>query len=111
VHLQSRTLFFVKKGSKSSGMSHLFEQVRRTAELLFGVDQEYRDKLKALFAAHHAGADRTWLETRPQHGTWTMCMVSLGEPAITLPFSSRMGLAKIYRELREQGHSVAFTAV
>ena len=111
VHLQSKTLFFVKKASKSSGMSHLFEQVRRTVELLFGVDQSYRDKVKALFTTHNPNADATWLDARLPHGTWTLCMVSLGESAIKLPFFARMGLAKIYKQLRGQGHSVAFTSV
>ena len=92
-------------------MSHLFEQVRRTVELLFGVDQSYRDKVKALFATHSPNADATWLDTRLPHGTWTLCMVSLGESAIKLPFFARMGLAKLYKQLRGQGHSVAFTSV
>jgi uncharacterized protein (TIGR04141 family) len=35
MHRKSQTLFFAKIASKSSGMSHLVEQVRRTAELLF----------------------------------------------------------------------------
>lgn len=45
LHQQSRTLFFAKVGARSSGMSHLVEQVRRTAELLFNVDGAYRLEL------------------------------------------------------------------
>jgi len=33
MHLKSRTLYFVKVPSRSSGMSHLVEQVRRSVEL------------------------------------------------------------------------------
>ena len=45
LHQKSKTLFFAKVGAKSSGMSHLVEQVRRTAELLFNVDGSYRVEL------------------------------------------------------------------
>lgn len=44
VDLNRKTLFFAKIVSKSSGMSHLIEQVRRTAQLLFSVDDSYRKK-------------------------------------------------------------------
>jgi uncharacterized protein (TIGR04141 family) len=44
----SQTLYFAKIASRSSGMSHLLEQVRRTTELLFGQDQSYRDELIAI---------------------------------------------------------------
>ena len=47
LHLDSQTLYFAKIASRSSGMSHLLEQVRRTAELLFSQDQSYRDELIA----------------------------------------------------------------
>ena len=43
--MKSKTLFFAKIPSKSSGMSHLVEQVRRTAELLFSADGAYRKEL------------------------------------------------------------------
>jgi uncharacterized protein (TIGR04141 family) len=46
LHPASRTLFFVKIASKSTGMSHLVEQVRRTAEALFSADDSFRLKLK-----------------------------------------------------------------
>jgi uncharacterized protein (TIGR04141 family) len=38
LHTGARTLFFAKIVSRSSGMSHLIEQVRRTAQLLFSTD-------------------------------------------------------------------------
>jgi uncharacterized protein (TIGR04141 family) len=60
---RSKTLYFAKIASKSSGMSHLVEQVRRTAELLFDTDQAYRDKLATVFQAQHSRAERAWLRS------------------------------------------------
>jgi uncharacterized protein (TIGR04141 family) len=111
IDLQSKTLFFVKKGSKSSGMSHLFEQVRRTVEPLFGSDQAYRDRIMGLLGQHHPGADVGWLATRPKQGEWNICMVSLGEPAASLPFFARCALVKLFDDLDRQRHSVSFVAV
>jgi uncharacterized protein (TIGR04141 family) len=51
--LKTKTLLFAKIASKSSGMSHLVEQVRRTAELLFSTDAGYRRELAKVFAKHH----------------------------------------------------------
>lgn len=111
VHPESHTLCFVKKGSKSSGMSHLYEQVRRTVELVFDPDPGFRQRLIALFAQYHPAVDTTWLGQRQRPGDWTLCMISLGEPALTLPFFARCGLKTLYRELVKQGHAVAFAAV
>ncbi len=111
VHLQAKTLFFAKIVSKSSGMSHLIEQVRRTAQLLFSTDDAYRHKVIALFRKHHPKADVTWLKSRPRQGDWNLCMVSLGKPAAKLPFFAKCGLVKLYKDLREQGHAVSFTKV
>lgn len=111
LHMKSKTLFFAKIPSKSSGMSHLVEQVRRTTELLFSSDGAYRKELTKVFKKHHPGADTTWLSTRPRHGDWNICMVSLGKPALKLPFFARCGLVKAYSDLREQGHDVSFLTV
>ena len=108
---RTRTLFFVKKGSRSSGMSHLFEQVRRTVEPLFGSDPAYREKIIALFGQHHPTADVSWLKTRPRQGDWAICMVSLGEPAAALPFFARCALVKLFDELDQQRHAIAFLDV
>lgn len=91
LHMKSKTLFFAKIPSKSSGMSHLFEQVRRTAELLFSADGAYRKSLTNLFKQYHKGADVDWLKTRPRHGDWNLCLVSLGKPAVKLPFLPAVG--------------------
>jgi uncharacterized protein (TIGR04141 family) len=111
LHLASRTLFFAKIPSRSSGMSHLLEQVRRTADLLFSQDQSYRDELTTLIKQHHKGMDTTWLTSRPRQGDWNLCLVSLGKTKEKLPFFARCGLAKLYKDLREQGHEVSFLAV
>jgi uncharacterized protein (TIGR04141 family) len=111
LHPKSKTLYFAKIPSKSSGMSHLVEQVRRTAELLFSADGAYRKELTKVFQKYHKGADTDWLKARPKHGEWNLCLVSLGKPPLKLPFFGRCGLVKLYSDLREQGHEVSFLAV
>jgi uncharacterized protein (TIGR04141 family) len=111
LHFSSRTLFFAKIPSHSSGMSHLLEQVRRTAALLFSQDQSYRHELTTLIKKHHKGMDTTWLTSRPRQGDWNLCLVSLGKVKEKLPFFARCGLATLYRHLREQGHGISFLAV
>jgi uncharacterized protein (TIGR04141 family) len=111
LHLASRTLYFAKIASRSSGMSHLLEQVRRTAELLFSQDQGYRDELIAIIKKHYKGFDTKWLASRPRQGDWNLCLVSLGRAKEKLPFFARCGLAKLYKDLREQGHEVSFLKV
>jgi len=111
VHLHGKTLYFAKIVSKSSGMSHLIEQVRRTAQLLFSVDDGYRNKVVGLFKKHHPTADVEWLKSRPRQGDWNLCMVSLGRPAIKLPFFAKCGLVKLHKDLVEQGHAVSFIHV
>jgi len=68
LHLADRTLYFAKIASRSSGMSHLLEQVRRTSELLFSQDQSYRDELIEIIKKHHKGLDTNWLNARPRQG-------------------------------------------
>ena len=59
-----KTLFFVKNCAKSAGMSHLIEQVRRTAELLFSTDPGYRDVLHPMYEAKTSEAKAKWLKDR-----------------------------------------------
>lgn len=108
---RTKTLMFAKIVSKSSGMSHLTEQVRSTAQLLFSIDGAYRQKLTQLFSAHYPNFDATWLQSRPKNGDWNLCMVSLGKRALDLPFLAKCGLARIYKELTEQGHVVSYIDV
>lgn len=111
LHQRTKTLFFAKIASKSSGMSHLVEQVRRTAELLFSTDGAYRQKLAKVFATYHPAADASWLESRPNNGDWNLCMVSLGRAANKLPFFAKCALWKVHKDLTERGHKVSFVAV
>lgn len=107
---KTKTLFFVKIATQSSGISHLVEQVRRTAELLFDTDGEYRSKLSDVFEKQHPGADRQWLKSRPENHEWKLCMVSLGKDILTLPFFARCGVVRVFNDLRRRGHVVSFTA-
>lgn len=111
MHLSSNTLYFAKIVSRSSGMSHLLEQVRRTAELFFSPDVEYRRKLTSVAKKTHPDLDLKWLENHPRPGDWNLCLVSLGRSAKTLPFFAKCGLMKLVKELRRAGHRVSFTDV
>jgi uncharacterized protein (TIGR04141 family) len=108
---QTRTLVFAKIVSKSSGMSHLTEQVRRTAQLLFSTDGAYRQKLTNLFAMHYPDFDTAWLQSRPKNGDWNFCMASLGRKAVELPFFAKCGLSRTCKDLAEQGHTALFIDV
>jgi uncharacterized protein (TIGR04141 family) len=111
MHEKSRTLFFAKIASRSSGMSHLLEQTRRTSELLFGLDGAYRRKLVTKFQKVHPKADVHWLDSRPNRSEWNLCLVSLGRKAADLPFFARCGLAKMVQDLRTNGYNVSFIGV
>lgn len=111
MHPESRTLLFAKIASKSSGMSHLVEQVRRTSELVFSADPAFRKKLKRIVEKNHPTTDTSWLDSRPRPSDWHLCLVSLGKAKQHLPFFAKCGLTKLYGEMRERGHDVSFTHV
>ena len=111
LHLNSKTLYFAKIPTKSSGMSHLVEQVRRTTELFFSPDDEYRKELKRLTKVLHKGLHIDWLETRPRQGDCNICLVCLGKTAAQLPFFARCGLYNLSRALRKTGHKFSFLKV
>lgn len=111
MHPKKKILYFAKIASRSSGMSHLVEQVRRTVELLFGVDDGFRKKLEKSFGKHYPKADRTWLGVRPRPGDFDLCLVSLGHHATDLPFFAKCSLARLTKELQQKGHTVSFLAV
>jgi uncharacterized protein (TIGR04141 family) len=104
-------MVFAKIPSRSSGMSHLYEQARRTADLFFTTDGGYRKKLKEVFAKKYSAAPRDWLDHRPSNQDWSFCLVSLGRRAETLPFFAKCGLARVHKELTVRGHGVSFTVV
>lgn len=110
-HPSRKVLVFAKVPSQSSGMSHLTEQVRRTAELLFASDGTYRKELQRVFKKYHGTADRTWLDAKPQNGDWEFCLIALGKSAKDLPFFAKCSLMNLHADLRERGHRVSFGAV
>lgn len=111
MHLATKRLYFVKVPSKSSGMSHLVEQTRRTVELFFGPDPGFRTALEKKIKKLNAKADTTWTKTRPRPGEWKLCFVSMGRSAAQLPFFARCSLANAYRDLRNLGHDVEYQQV
>jgi uncharacterized protein (TIGR04141 family) len=110
-NLRNKIMCFVKIVSKSTGMSHLVEQVRGTAELLFDVDPAYRQRLAQVFRQHHPAVDRRWLESKPSQNEWHLCLVSLGRPADQLPFFAKCSLATVYKNLYNRGHRISFVSV
>jgi uncharacterized protein (TIGR04141 family) len=111
MNTKTQTLFFAKIASKASGMSHLVEQVRATADLLFNPDQTYRNQLLEVFKTHHPKADRSWLEKRPKNSDWKFCLVSLDRPANDLPFFAKTALWRLHRKLTSSDFEVFFVSV
>ncbi|MBL6615461.1 MAG: TIGR04141 family sporadically distributed protein [Reyranella sp.] len=111
MHLGTRRLYFVKVPSKSSGMSHLVEQTRRTVELFFGPDPGFRKALQRTIKKHNPRADTSWTTMRPRPGDWKLCLVSMGRSASLLPFFARCSLANAYRDWRNLGHDVEYLQV
>ena len=97
--------------SKSTGVSHLCEQVRRTVELFFSVNDGFRQKLKEKAKKLHPNLDLTWLDTRPRNGDWNLCLVSMGKEAKDLALFGRCGIARLVKELHKAGHVVQFLKV
>lgn len=111
MHLPSKTLYFAKIPSRSSHMSHLVEQVRRTVSLFFNPDAGFRTALNKKVKAHYAKQATSWLSTRPQPGEWTLCFVALGRTAKSLPFFAKCSLVNACNDLRRNGHKVAYIKV
>lgn len=111
MHPVTKRLYFVKVASKSSGMSHLVEQTRRTVELFFGPDPGFRKALEKKMKKLDPKADTTWTKARPRPGEWKLCFVSMGRTAMQLPFFARCSLANACRDLRTLGHDVEYLKV
>jgi uncharacterized protein (TIGR04141 family) len=111
MHIDSKTLYFVKIASKASGMSHLVEQVRRTVELVFGTDDAFRKKLITAMKKHYPNDDRTWLLSRPKPENFNICLVSMGRSKTNLPFFPKCALARLQKDLLERGHNMSFLDV
>ena len=110
LHLGSKTLYFTKIPNKSSGISHLVEQVRRTTELMFAEDGDFRKAVQQSMKKYRKGQDTSWLDSRPKNSDWNLCMVSLGKSAMDLPFFARCSVRRLYLEMRKRGFEVSFLA-
>jgi len=111
MHRPSRTLYFVKHPSGSAGVSHLCEQVRRTAEAFFSPDSGYRKKLAERIEKIGKGWETTWLQSRPKRHEWNLCLVLMGKELNDLPFFAKCGIARLLGELERGGYNVTFQAV
>ncbi|MBX3673099.1 MAG: TIGR04141 family sporadically distributed protein [Burkholderiales bacterium] len=111
MHLKSRTLYFVKHPSGSASVSHLCEQVRRTAENFFSIDGSFRKKLSTNIVKQNKTKNVSWLANRPKRQEWQLCLVSMGKPADKFPFFAKCGIARLLRELEQGGYNVSFQAV
>lgn len=111
MHLPTKTLYFVKHPAGSAGVSHLCEQVRRTAELFFDTDPTYRNKLAEKVAGAGKGWDTDWLDERPKQHEWDLCLVLMGKHVDALPFFAKCGIAWLLGELQRRGFKVSFQKV
>ncbi|MEO6278816.1 TIGR04141 family sporadically distributed protein [Roseateles sp.] len=111
LHLPTKTLYFVKHPTRSASVSHLSEQLRRTAELFFGNDQTYRDALAKAIAKAGTSWDASWTSAKPRRDEWTLCLVSMGTPMNKLPFFAKCGLARLLRDLEQRNFKIAFLSV
>ncbi|SEL86280.1 sporadically distributed protein, TIGR04141 family [Variovorax sp. YR750] len=111
MHLPTKTLYFVKHPAGSAGVSHLCEQVRRTAELFFDTDPSYRQRLADRITAVGKGWNTNWLTTRPKQHEWNLCLVLMGKQVSALPFFAKCGIARLLGELQKRGFDVSFQAV
>lgn len=111
VHLDTKTLYFVKQPSGSTSVSHLCEQLRRTVENFFSTDDAFRKKLRESIAKHDKSKDISWLTNRPHRHEWNLCLVSMGKHANQFPFFAKCGVARLVRELEQGGYRISFQAV
>lgn len=111
MHLPTKTLYFVKHPVGSAGVSHLCEQVRRTAELFFDMDPSYRRKLAEKVIGVGRGWSTDWLNERQKPHEWDLCLVLMGKQVDALPFFAKCGIAWLLGELQRRGFKVSFQAV
>jgi len=104
----NKILYFVKNPSSSAGMSHLYEQARRTAELFFGSNPDYIDKLRVALLRGRPTLDVSWLSTYSRSLDWEICLVSMGRAASSLPMFAKCGLMRVHRELASRFRAVTY---
>ncbi|MBB5886959.1 MULTISPECIES: TIGR04141 family sporadically distributed protein [unclassified Xanthomonas] len=106
-----KILYFVKNPSSSAGMSHLYEQARRTSELFFGINKGYIEALTLTMAKNHPAAVIDWIKNPPRSSEWEICLVSMGKPAHLLPMFAKCGLMRLHRELSKRFKTVTYAMV
>jgi uncharacterized protein (TIGR04141 family) len=111
MHWPTRTLYFVKQPTASAGLSHLCEQVRRTSENFFSVDNSFRTKLEANIKKEKKIKNTSWLKSKPKRQDWNLCLVAMGKDASKFPFFAKCGIARLLRELEHRGFNVSFQEV
>jgi uncharacterized protein (TIGR04141 family) len=104
MNVKKRMLFCAKIPSSSSDCSHLTEQCRRTLELFFSSDPDFRQRAKKVMVKHHSKVDSSWLNARPKPGEWAMCLVLIGKAVKDLPLFARCSIARLAKYCDEHGH-------
>lgn len=107
----NKVIYFVKNPGSSAGMSHLYEQARRTTELFFGNNQNYLEKLIEKIVQNHPEIDTSWLSTPPRGLDWEVCLVSMGKAAVDLPMFAKCGLMRVHRDLVGRFRQVSYCVV
>ncbi|MDH5824283.1 TIGR04141 family sporadically distributed protein [Luteimonas sp. RD2P54] len=107
----NKVLYFVKNPCSAAGMSHLYEQARRTTELFFGNNRGYVEKLRIALLRHRADIDVSWLDVPPRGPEWEICLVSMGRAAADLPLFAKCGLMRVHRELSGRFRQVSYCVV
>lgn len=105
----NKVLYFVKNPNSAAGMSHLYEQARRTTELFFGNNPEYVAKLREALTRARPTIDTSWLDMPPRGPDWEVCLVSMGRAAADLPLFAKCGLMRVYRDLSGRFRKVSFS--
>lgn len=109
--LKDKTLYFAKIPTKASDCSHLVEQVRRTVELFYSANPEFRNRLKKVIKKYYPQLNSTWLDKRPMPQEWQLCLVLLGKAPLELPFFARCGLYILLKELEKSYFDVRVQSV
>lgn len=109
--MQSKTLFFVKNIGASNHCSHLSEQVNRTVDLFFSLDDFFRKKLAEKVEQKYPELGTEWLKDKPQSFDYTLCLVSMGRDINNLPLFAKCSLARLFKELSIKNYKVYFIRV
>lgn len=110
MHWPTRTLYFVKHPTASAGVSHLCEQVRRTAENFFSPDPNFRNIFSARLT-ERSWTNLNWLSDKPRRHEWNLCLVLMGKQPADLPFFAKRGVIRLLNELVRDGFNVQLQSV